>query len=335
MGRLTDRAERAVLGAMIVDPTLASRLVQLCLELGDFTSEQHRAVYAGIRAASRTNGLAGKEWRDAIMRASAVSTSDLDEMVGACPVPGHGAAYGAMVIQARVLREIAAHAARIARQAGILSHDAQRLFKVDAGAGLEAQGFAAHLGGLATAMRSHVASFDPQSREPAPQPDCGAEQAHREEFVLAAVIQQHPETGQLLGFLPDGAFTDPLRRRIFQTVRSLRTSERPVDELTVDWELAGQAGPSAEPLDESSVSIRSDSYVSRLARARIGRRSPLMAAGDLLVWQLGWTPGGRARTGESARPPRDAPGSAPQAAGQDLIRPQHLASPETGPQPTL
>lgn len=335
MGRLTDRAERAVLGAMIVDPILAARLVQPCLELGDFTSDQHRAVYAGIRAASRTGGLAGREWRDAIMRAGAVSESDLDQMAGACPVPGHGAAYGAMVIQARVHREIAAHASRIARQASILSHDAQRLFKVDATAGLEAQAFAVHLDGISTAMRSHVASFDPQSAEPAPQRHNRAEQVYREEFVIAALIQQHPETGQILGFLPEGAFTDPLRRRIFESVRNLLNSERPVDELTIDWELASQTASSAEPLEEPSLTTSGDSYVTRLARARVGRRSPLMAAGDLLVWHLGWTHGETAPASDSARPARPTPASPPQAAGHDLIRPQHLASPESGPQPTL
>lgn len=148
--------------------------------------------------------MAGLEWRDAIMRASLVSVSDLDEMVGACPVPGHGAAYGAMVIQARVQREIAAHAARITRQASVLSHDGQRLFKVDAAAGMEAMGFAVHLEEVATAMRSHVADFDPQSTEPVAQRDHDADQASREEFVLAARIQQHPEAGQIVGRRTNG-----------------------------------------------------------------------------------------------------------------------------------
>jgi replicative DNA helicase len=335
MGRLTERAERAVLGAMIIDPTLAAGLVQHCLEVGDFTSEQHRAVYAGILAASQTGGLVGPEWREAITQASGVSANDLDEMTRACPVPRHGAAYGAMVIQARVHREIAAHAARIARQASILNHDGRRLFKLDAAPGMEALEFAVHLDGLATAMRSHVASFDPPSAEPAPQHPYDAEQVDREESVLIALIQQHREAGQILGFLPDGAFTDPVRRTIFATVRGLTASERPVDELTVDWELASQWSQSGELPVESPASADRDSYVTRLAHAHIGRTSPLVAAGDLLTWHLGWTPGARAPSGDSARPTGTAPGSPPRATGQDLIRPQHIANPGSGPQPAL
>jgi replicative DNA helicase len=43
----------------------------------------------------------------------------------------------------------------------------------------------------------------------------------------------HPQTRQVLGFLPAAAFTSPARQEIFCAIHRLAMSGRPVDELTV------------------------------------------------------------------------------------------------------
>jgi replicative DNA helicase len=284
---LTYRAERALLGAMIADPSLAARLSARYLERGDFSDSQNRSLYALIHALSVAGTMTGSAWREAIVLAGGphVSEQYLDDLVAACPDPSHGAAYGALVVQARVHREVAGHAAHLARQAMLLHHDTRRLTEAVGGEVSQTAAFARHLTAVADALREHAASgLRDAPLAPGAHPGSGVEQDRLEERVLAALIQQHHESGQILQRLPARAFTDPLRRRIFLAVRGLWSSGRPVDELILDWELAGEHTRVGLRAAGVPAAYRaSDSYPTHLAHASIGDDPPLKLADALLV----------------------------------------------------
>jgi hypothetical protein len=345
MGDLTYRAERALLGAMIADPGLAARLSARYLERGDFTDSLHRSLYTVIHAFSVAGTMTGSAWSEAIVLAGGPEVSEryLDELVAACPDPSHGAAYGALVAQARVHREMFGHAAHLASQARLLRHDSRRLTRIGGAGGLGADVLARHLDDVASAMRHHAVEFGPAAVSTAEMPSGtatseaagGPEQARLEERVLAAVIQQHPASGQILRFLPTAAFTDPIRRQVFLAARRLRGIGRPVDELTIDWELASEQAPSSQqPAETATAPDDSDSYVTRLARASIGDDPPLKTA-DALLARLHETET-RPRTADPPRHQRPAhsiPAQAPASPRPDLSpKPPRLASPDHRPE---
>ena len=142
------------------------------------------------------------------------------------------------------------------------------------------------------------------------------------------MLQEHPQAGQILSYLPAAAFTSPARQEIFRAARRLNQSGRPVDELTVSWELATHSAATAVLSPESTPRPQApDGYIGRLAGTGISvGQSPLRAAHDLDA-QL------RYRT---SRDPKPQPGSgtatrrrmsarAHPAVVVPLIRPQNAA----------
>jgi hypothetical protein len=105
----------------------------------------------------------------------------------------------------------------------------------------------------------------------------------REELVLSALLQQHAQAGQILAFLPAAAFTSPARQEIFRAVHRLTATGRPVDPLTVRWDLATYATSTAVTAPHTAPpSPVPDGYIDKLARAVLGGdRSPLRVAHDL------------------------------------------------------
>jgi DnaB-like helicase N terminal domain len=309
---LTYRAERAVLGAMIADRQLAARLDYL--EPADFTNSRHRAVFRAIRqfnAAPQPGN-----WRDQIASTTGrqVTRKYLDELVGECPAPAHGPAYGALVVQAVVYRQAGDHADEMDAQAAALR---DRVAEADdlgtPGAG-QVAGLSTLLAETARAVRSHTAALAPPAPDPAaalrlrpdwpkpawPPPATLGEL--REDRVLSAVLHGHAQTGQILSFLPAAAFTSPERQEIFRAVHRLNQSGHPVDELTVSWELATHSAVTAilSPGNAPQPG-RLDGYVHRLAGTNAGDQPPLLAA-QVLDAQL------RYRTSRGAEPAAGAVG---------------------------
>ena len=111
-----------------------------------------------------------------------------------------------------------------------------------------------------------------------------SEQAAAEERVLVALIQGHRETRQVMGMLSGGAFADPLRREVFQAVRALFASGRPIDPLTVDWEVTRSRSSSGRP-ETGPTADSGDSYVTRLSRTTVGD-GPVTRTADALLTVL-------------------------------------------------
>ena len=340
---LTRRAERAALGAMIADRQLAARLEYLKPE--DFTDldPRHRWVFRTIRQLVTAPEPAPGNRRDLIAKTAGrwVSGRYLDELIASCPNPAHGPAYGAMLVQAAVYRQVREDADRIDAQAASLRTDANRLGQAGAPEAGRAAGIGDLLAETARAIRGHTVALAPPAAGPAaaselasatavrPRQSTTALAQRREELVLSAVLREHPHAGQILDHLPAAAFTSPDRQEIFRAARRLDHSGRPVDELTVSWELAARSAVSAVLSSETAPGRKAlDAYIAKLARQDASSSvSPLQAARDLDA-QL------RFRTFRHAQPDaaqaRDVP--APTAA-TPLIRPQDPAAGPAGPEP--
>ncbi len=266
--------------------------------------------------------------------------------MAACPNPGHGPAYGAMLVQATTYRMAREHADQIDARAALSRAESRRLAR----AGAVGVDQAATLGGLladtANAIRGHTAMLAPPVPAPAElEPARSALEVaagqtslspdeQQEEAVLSALMQGHSQAKQIFNFLPAAAFTSPVRQDIYVAARRLHQAGRPADELTVSWELAIHSASAAVVSPASTPSRQvPDGYVARLASADIGTgRSPLQAARaidaryrDSYPRQL--AAGAVASPGQAARTSQDRAQQVPRAPGIPLARPQATAGP--------
>jgi hypothetical protein len=85
---------------------------------------------------------------------------------------------------------------------------------------------------------------------------------------------------EILRILSAEAFTSPHRKEMYHVLTAMNLAGRPVDELTVDWELASRG----VPLDarQSYRAVRDDhTYAMHLARLDYGYQEPIAAAAEL------------------------------------------------------
>ena len=291
------RAEQAALGAMIADRQVAARLGYL--EPEDFTDPRRRWVFRTVRQLSVTMQTTPGNWRDLIAKTAgrSVTRNYLDELVAACPDPAHGPAYGGMLVQAAVYRQAHDHADRMDAQAALLSAEGTRLTEASAPGASLAAGLGSLLAQVARVVRGHTAVLAPAADDPAAGGSSGAVPAEpagpapatlrrrSEELVLSAVLQEHPQAGQILSYLPAAAFTSPARQEIFRAARRLNQSGRPVDELTVSWELATRSAVTAILSPESASQPQVPfGYIRALGGTGVGvGPSPLQTAHELDV----------------------------------------------------
>jgi hypothetical protein len=314
MGVLTYRAERALLGAMLGDRRLVSMLDYI--ETDDFAWDKHRKLHDVLAAAAGTGAVSAADWRQVVELAADpdIEAGYLDELQAACPDPLHGPDYAAMVVEASVRRMLARHADELAAEAESVGRDARRLITAAGALGHQADTEARHMARVAAAIRVHSAQFSPDTStgkaaegESAP----AAGQAWSEERVLGALIQQHPETGQVLAMLPATVFTSPLRREIFEVIRSLHVGKRPVDALTVDWELARRQAASG--IRDEAPAGPDESYAARLVRLNTGNGPVIGTAHALLTAYAKAGNSSQPATRDPAVPLRSTPGPMPLA----------------------
>ena len=164
---LTRRAERAALGAMIINQQMAARLNYL--EPTDFTDPRHHLVFRTARSLSTAPLRTPGNWPDLIARTAGrwVTREYLDELAAACPNPDHGPAYGAMLVQASVYRQARDHADQMDAQAALLGAEGSRLSEAGAHGADQAARLGTILAEVAKAVRGHTAMLDPETPEPA------------------------------------------------------------------------------------------------------------------------------------------------------------------------
>lgn len=239
MPNLAVRAEQAVLGALLQHPDLIDQVGYL--SGADFTDSSHKWIFDAL---TETHALHAEATGERLMTLVADSAPEidrayLDTLPARCPVPGHLPAYGRMVAEASMIRELDVHAHRIARGAA-------DLIRRRAGVGTPQQrSIPEHLARLAEAMIRHTRRLDPDrwpevGPEPqAEQPDQLPEQlqARREIEVLAGLLQHPAQCAQVLKWLPPRAFTPGPHREIYEALRAVARTGAPVDALTVAWQL--------------------------------------------------------------------------------------------------
>jgi replicative DNA helicase len=246
MGTLTDRAERAVLGAMLASPALRYKLGHV-VRPGDFHDPWHQHVYQVIVSVSKGGQRDPARLRAAITAADpSITHADLDQLVQDCPDPGHGVAYAAMLVYGYSQRYLADRGRELAARSRQLSRDSDIIRRTDAAGGEAAGAAATHLGRLGDALRAHAATMVPNTTGPSipvlhyPNTD----HARREELVLAAFLHVTPaEADDIRRVLGPSAITDPYRREAFQVISAMVRDGRPVDELTLDWAIAERGLP--------------------------------------------------------------------------------------------
>ena len=322
MGTLTHRAEQALLGAMLRESGLAARLDYL--GPGDFASNQHRLVFNAIMTASKS-GQWGR-WRRAVEEAAdpEISPQYLDELEAACPEASHGSAYGVMVLEASGRRDLLAHATDLADQAESVRYTAQRMVRAGGRDGHRSEVHAGLVADVASAIRVHAGEFDPDNTGAVTAPPSRSASGHNafvEETVLAALLQHYSGAPRVTQQLPPPlAFTDPLRRSIYQAILDLSATGSPVDALTVDWELARSPGPvGQQQLGDGTLTDDQSSYVMRLASVFTAGKTTTITA------SLMAGPPSRGRHGQQSAEDRAA--LRPQAPGTMAGPAAHLLQP--------
>lgn len=147
-------------------------------------------------------------------------------------------------------------------------------------------------------------------------------------------MQGHSQARQIVKYLPTAAFTSPARQAIYGAARRLYLVGRPVDELTVSWELAIRSASAAVVSPASTRAIQvPEGYVVSLVGAEIGTgQPPLQAARALDARYRASHPkqpaaGENAAPGQVTRISRGRGRQVPTALVIPLVRPQQAAGP--------
>ena len=234
---------------MIADRQVAARLVYL--EPEDFTDPRRRWVFRTVRQLSVTLQTTPGNWRDLIAKTAGRSVTRNYPRRARRSLPGSRARpslrrdarpSGRLPTGSRPRRSDG----RAGRPAECRRHPPHRSQRARSGPGSRLGSLLAQ---VARAVRGHTAVFAPAADDPAagegwrsPGGTRRPGTSHPNEAERRACpvggVQEHPQAGQILSYLPAAAFTSPARQEIFRAARRLNQSGRPVDELTVSWELA-------------------------------------------------------------------------------------------------
>jgi hypothetical protein len=240
---LAYRAERALLGALLQDPDQIDD--GPFVTVADFESPNHQRVFTAIRTVGMDQRGGIIPSRDLGPKVAALDPElDLEYLHAireSCPRPGNGTTYARMVMEASLCRQLAAHARHLFEAAGKLHYDMAR-FTITAKSDNDPETFLGHMLKLAGTLLAHAREFGPGIiRGTPPTPGRDAEQgehAQQEEEVLADLIHNFWSNNQVLEWLPAEAFAPGPRRAVYQAIIALARNGEPVDELTVDWQLA-------------------------------------------------------------------------------------------------
>jgi replicative DNA helicase len=281
MATLTARAERALLGAMLANPAVCSKVRQI-VEPGDFHVPWHQRLFQVVVAVSEKGPRDPAGLRAAITRADpSLTRFDLDQLVEDCPNPDHSAAYASMLVFGYSQRYLADRGRELAARAGQLDRDAGILHRTDEAVGNEIAAAAIHLRKLGNALRAHAATMVPDTNGPSIPAlrHPATEQARREELVLAALAHLKPaDAEEIRWVMRPEAITDPYRRAVLEVVSDMACDGRPIDELTLDWAIAERGLPLRPRGGGATIG-------ERLAHMPVSLQEGLMAARELQAQQ--------------------------------------------------
>lgn len=274
---LTHRAEQALLGALIDGPGQLAEVPGL--QAADFADARHQAVFAALSQihaeTPRTRGAELAELITARAMDPGIDVQYVTRLRQSHP-DGHAAAvYGRMVHEAAFRRALAGHAERL-NQSVTASPGADRDQRD-------------HMLRLSAALEAHGRDFGawPGADNSTPPADPGTP-AHREEQILADLLQ-HPETiRETAAWLDPELFTAPGRRIVYEALIAVDGYGDPVTELTVSWEVShrialnralNSGGDSGTGYDREP----GPGYVTRLAETTVQPGNAALIGRDLLA----------------------------------------------------
>lgn len=224
MSTLTQRAEQAFIGALLDSPWQFVVFEEPVPE--DFADRRLARIYDAM---IETWGTAepGQITGDLekIADRARVSQPYLEHLKSVCPVPLHAGAYSELVVEASARRDIRAAAVDLETRAKTAGYGSQ----------------SGHSLLVAAAMKRSSALYDPDIMTAAltgPAATTDTKREWSEESVLAAVLTQHGQTLPMLEILRPTAWSDPARCEMHAAMVALADSDRAIDPLTVDWEIA-------------------------------------------------------------------------------------------------
>ncbi|NLT53999.1 MAG: hypothetical protein GXX79_05405, partial [Actinomycetales bacterium] len=232
MSYLTDRAERAVLAALLGDPDPPLHLYGL--QAKDFASPLHRQVFTVLADLVTAHPGQDLTERDQLIAArldpSALTTTDLGMLrshPGHCPPDSY-----AQIVRAAALYRDLAHQAQATAERATVTPSADPVLadhehKLAAALQRHAHAFAA----LHTADVAHSVDIDVTT----PVPD--STRAALEDQVLAHLLYDPDQIPTLREFLTDNAFTAAMRRHVYRTMVTMDTDGEPIDEITLTWQV--------------------------------------------------------------------------------------------------
>lgn len=229
MANLTDRAETALLGALITEPGRFADVPGL--RAADFATRRHQAIFTAITAITTGRPGTPAEALPALIAATAgapeINAQDLAGLSAGSPEPELAAVYGCMVQEAALRRQLLAHAERLA---GTTGPERGTDPAMD------------YLTALASALERSTRNLqNAAEQETGPIPPREDPRVLREELLLAALIQDRELAADAPAWLNPELFTSPDRREIYQAAIAVTQTGEPATELTIAWELARQA----------------------------------------------------------------------------------------------
>jgi hypothetical protein len=269
MPDLTDRAEEALLGALISDASQAVELLNQ-IDASAFTHPARRAVWIEIsRLSDLAVGTSGPEFADLILAATddpAITSDYLTRLALSTPTPDAAHAYARLVAEAALNRALT----NLANETDpVVSATGNRSGRPDVS-------YSASL----AAARSALGEDKPASPPPP------GERAIREEEFLAGIVA-HQKLADWIRLDPD-IFTSPGRRSIYQAALAADRLGEPVDELTLAWRTASVIAQNDYAAGrvttaETVAAAVPHGTIARLMDARIEPLAALEAGRDLLA----------------------------------------------------
>lgn len=235
-------AEQALLGALLLSPAqLAS--VASWLKPGHFYRPTHAALYEVLLAQQKAGHPALEDdepetrwaWALEAMETAATSCPSFTPsyghtLISACPTADHALAYGRMVLETAVRREIHEHAHRL--QAATRDADTDAVLRLTA-----------ELHTTIDRLGDAWGSFDGR---PVPAPgqwplelseDAARSTLHQEEALLASLSAAPSELAELVRWLCPDDLLDPGHQAVYRALAALGHRGEPIDPLTVLWEV--------------------------------------------------------------------------------------------------
>ena len=303
MTSLNERAELAVLAALLADPAPPLHLYGLSVD--DFADPTHRQVFAALDHVAFSRPDLTPEQRDGLI-AERVDLPDVtDRTLAAWRLMAPGAdqtlQHAEYVRAGAIYRDMAAAAERAAGE-------------VTAVAGLGDTYLTGHRHLLAQALGQHAAAYqavtagapDPAAGDPAAgdadRIPAASARAVLEDQVLAGLIAEPDQIAVVAAFLTDNAFTSSQRRHVYRTLVTMDYDGDGIDDLPVAWRVELDVARAAiygidvnapgTTVDDEVYPIvepdheRATAYLGRLAVTALVAETVVHAARDLLAEHL-------------------------------------------------